>query len=84
VHGFEIGLQAAGDSLVAAAARAEGRALVTENVVDFAAERDVVLLFALRRDLPRRSPGRSPGQDPRRLGQTNPDPYLGPHWPDVV
>ncbi|HBW17598.1 MAG TPA: hypothetical protein DEH11_00560, partial [Actinobacteria bacterium] len=45
VHVAEIGLRAADDAQVAAAARAQGRAVVTENVADFAAERDVVLVF---------------------------------------
>jgi hypothetical protein len=84
VHVFEIGLQAAEDSLVAAAARAEGRAVVTENVVDFAAERDVVLLFVLQRNLP---PGGAQAAALAKIladwAQTNPDPYLGPHWPDI-
>ena len=48
VHVSEIGLQATEDTQVAAAARAQGRAVVTENVADFAAERDVVLVFILR------------------------------------
>jgi hypothetical protein len=37
---------------VAAVARAEGRAVVTGNVADFAAERDVVLVFVLKKNLP--------------------------------
>lgn len=84
VHVFEIGLQAVEDSLVAATARAEGRAIVTENVVDFVAERDVVLLFVRKRQLP---PGRAQGAALANIlaewAQSNPDPYLGPHWPDV-
>jgi predicted nuclease of predicted toxin-antitoxin system len=45
VHVIEAGLGAVADAQVAAVARAEGRAIVTENVADFAAERDVVLVF---------------------------------------
>ena len=52
VHVTEIGLRAADDAQVAAAARAQGRAVVTENVADFAAERDVVLVFVLKKNLP--------------------------------
>jgi predicted nuclease of predicted toxin-antitoxin system len=48
VHVAEIGLRAVDDAQVAAAARAQGRAVVTENVADFAAERDVVLVFVLK------------------------------------
>ncbi|WP_017627355.1 DUF5615 family PIN-like protein [Nocardiopsis chromatogenes] len=84
VHVFEIGLQAAEDSLVAATARAEGRAVVTENVADFAAERDVALVFVLKRNLP---PGGAQAAGlPKILAdwaQANPVPYLGPHWPDA-
>jgi predicted nuclease of predicted toxin-antitoxin system len=47
VHVTEIGLRAADDAQVATAARAQGRAVVTENVADFAAERDVVLVCVL-------------------------------------
>jgi predicted nuclease of predicted toxin-antitoxin system len=42
VHVSEIGLLATEDAQVAAAARAQRCALATENVADFAAERDVV------------------------------------------
>ncbi|MQA61952.1 MAG: hypothetical protein GEU86_10725 [Actinophytocola sp.] len=82
VHVGEIGLQATEDAQVAAVARAEGRALVTENVADFAAERDVVLVFALKRNLPAGS-----GQAPAlakvldRWARANVRPYLGAQWP---
>ena len=82
VHVSEAGLQSAEDAQVAAAARAEGRAVVTENVADFAAERDVVLVFVLKRNLPAGG-----GQAAAlaavldRWAHDHPDPYLGPHWP---
>jgi hypothetical protein len=82
VHVAEIGLQSVDDSQVAAAGRAEGRAVVTENVADFAAEREVVLVFVLKKNLP---PGG--GQAPAlakvldQWAQDQPDPYLGAHWP---
>lgn len=82
VHVAEVGLQATDDAHVAAAARQQGRAVVTENVADFAAERDVVLVFVLKRNLPAGG-----GQAAvlakilDRWAQVNPDPYLGPHWP---
>jgi hypothetical protein len=84
VHVSEVGLQAAEDAQVAAAARAEGRAVVTENVADFAAERDVVLVFVLKKNLPAGG-----GQAAvlakvlDRWANDQPDPYLGPHWPPV-
>ena len=82
VHVAEAGLRAAEDVQVAAVARGEGRAVVTENVADFATERDVVLVFVLKKNLPAGG-----GQAAAlakvldRWAQQYPDPYLGPHWP---
>ncbi|HEV2376582.1 MAG TPA: DUF5615 family PIN-like protein [Streptosporangiaceae bacterium] len=82
VHVTEVGLRATEDSQVAAVARAENRALVTENAADFAAEHDVVLVFVLKKDLPAGG-----GQAAAlakildRWAHDHPDPYLGPHWP---
>lgn len=84
VHVAEVGLRAAEDAHVAAVARGEGRAVVTENVVDFAAERDVVLVFVLKKNLPAGG-----GQAAAlakvldRWAQEHPEPYLGPHWPST-
>lgn len=82
VHVAEVGLRATDDALIAAAARAEQRGVVTENVADFAGERDVVLVFVLKQHLP------SGGALSAALALTlqrwlldNPDPYLGAHWP---
>ena len=52
VQAGEVGPRAADDTQVAAAARAEGRAVVTGNVADFAAERELVLVFVLKKSLP--------------------------------
>jgi hypothetical protein len=82
VHVGEVGLRAADDAQVAATARAESRAVVTENVADFAAERDVALVFVLKKNLPAGG-----GQAVAlvrildRWAQDFPDPYLGHHWP---
>lgn len=82
VHVAEIGLRGAEDAQVAATARAEGRAVVTENVADFAAERDIVLVFVLKKNLPAGG-----GQAAAlakildRWAQDHPAPYLGHHWP---
>jgi len=84
VHVAEIGFRAAEDAQVAVAARGEGRAVMTENVADFAAERDVVLIFVLKKNLPAGG-----GQAAAlakvldRWAQEHPDPYLGPHWPST-
>jgi len=82
VHVAEAGLRAAEDAQVAAVARGQRRAVVTENVVDFAAERDVVLVFVLKRNLPAgggQAAALAKALD--RWAQDHPDPYLGPHWP---
>jgi uncharacterized protein DUF5615 len=82
IHVAEAGLRGAEDSLVAAAARADGRAIVTENVADFAAERDLILLFVLKRNLPAggaQAAGLAATLD--QWAHEHPDPYLGPHWP---
>ena len=84
VHVAEIGLRAAEDAQVAAAARAQGRAVVTENVADFAAERDVILVFVLKKNLP--AGGGQAAALAKSLdhwAQAHPEPYLGPHWPSV-
>jgi hypothetical protein len=84
VHVAEIGLRAVDDAQVAAAARAQGRAVVTENVADFAAERDVVLVFVLKKNLPAgggQAAALAKALD--RWAQDHPEPYLGPHWPPV-
>ena len=82
VHVGEVGLLAADDALVAATARADGRAMVTENVADFAAERDTVLVFVLKRNLP--AGGAQTAALAKildRWASDNPEPYVGPHWP---
>lgn len=85
VHVAEVGLRGVDDALVAAAARADGRALVTGNVTDFAAERDVTLVFVPKKNLPAGG-----GQAAAlakvldRWAQDHPDPYLGAHWPTVA
>src|ERR1039458_2844325 len=82
VHVTEAGLRAADDAHVAAAARAEGRAVVTANVADFSAASAIILVLVLRKNLPAGG-----GQTAAlakvldRWAQDYPDPYLGPHWP---
>jgi Domain of unknown function (DUF5615) len=82
VHVAEVGLGAAEDAQVAVAARGEGRAVVTENVADFAAERDVVLVFVLKKNLlAGGGQAAALAKILDRWAQEHPDPYLGPHWP---
>jgi len=82
LHVGEVGLSGADDAVVATFARSEHRAVVTENITDFAPEPDLVLVCVLQRKLP---PG---GAQARALAELldrwateNPDPYLGQHWP---
>jgi hypothetical protein len=85
LHVVEVGLRGADDAQVATAARADGRALVTENVTDFATERDGMLVFVLKKNLPAGG-----GQAVAlaklldRWAQDHPYPYLGAHWPTVT
>ena len=84
VHVAEAGLRAAEDAQVAAVARGEGRAVVAENVADFAAERDVVLVFVLKKNLPAgggQAAALAKALD--RWAHKHPEPYLGPHWPST-
>ncbi len=65
--------------------RAQGRAVVTENVADFAAEREVVLVFVLKKNLP--AAGGQAAALAKALDRwvhDYPEPYLGPHWPRVT
>jgi Domain of unknown function (DUF5615) len=84
VHVCEIGLLATEDAQVAATARAQGRAVVMENAADFAGERDVILIFILKRKLPAgRAQAAALAKALDGWATANPDPYLGPHWPIV-
>jgi predicted nuclease of predicted toxin-antitoxin system len=82
VHVSQVGLGAADDAQVAAAARAERRALVTENVVDFSFERDMVLVVVLKKNLP--AGGAQAAALAKVLdswAERHKTPYLGAHWP---
>lgn len=84
VHVAESGLRATEDAQLAAVARAEGRAIITENVADFAGERDVVLVFVLKKNLPaggKQAPALAEVLD--AWARAHPDPYLGQHWPTI-
>jgi Domain of unknown function (DUF5615) len=84
VHVTDAGLGAAENSDVAALARAQGRAVVTGNVADFAAERDVVLVFVLKKNLPAGGgQAAALAKTLDRWTQDCPEPYLGPHRPPV-
>jgi hypothetical protein len=85
VHVCEVGLVGTADSEVAGLARSEGRAVVTENVADFAGERDVVLVFVLKKNLPAggaQAPALAKILD--QWSRANPEPYVGAHWPQTL
>lgn len=83
VHVAEIGMRATDDAEIAQRARADGRALVTENVADFAREPDVVLVIVLKRNLPSGGAlGPALAEVLHRWAQTNSEPYIGHHWPN--
>lgn len=82
IHVSEIGLRGTDDATIASVARAGGRAMVTENVADFARERDLVLVFVRKRNLPAgdaQAPALAALLD--RWAADHPEPYVGPHWP---
>ena len=82
VHVTEVGQRATDDAVIASVARAQGRAIVTENVAHFAAERDLVLVFVPKRMLPAGGGQAAALADVLgRWVQDHPEPYLGPHWP---
>jgi hypothetical protein len=82
LHVAEIGLRAADDAAIARHARADGRALVTENVADFADEEDLVLVVVLKKNLPGGGAQATALADVLdRWIAANPDPYVGHHWP---
>jgi hypothetical protein len=78
----DVGLRGADDAAVASLACAEDRALVTENVAHFAAERDLVVVFVLKKNLPAGG-GQAKGLAVLldRWTTAHPDPYRGHHWP---
>ncbi len=81
VHVRELGLDARPDAEVAIAARAEHRVLVTENVKDFALERDLAVVCVLKARLRRRDLTGHLVQLLDTWAQATPYSYLGLHWP---
>lgn len=82
LHVGEVGLQGAADTEVAAFARHQERAMVTENVADFTLEDDLVLVCVLKRNLlagGAQAHGLAVVLD--RWALATPRPYLGQHWP---
>ena len=80
-HVRDLGLDARPDREVAAAAAREQRALVTENVKDFAAERDVGVVCVLKSRLPARGMAVALAGLLDGWARATPRPYVGLHWP---
>jgi hypothetical protein len=58
--------------------------VVTVNVADYAAERDLVLVFVMKRNVPLgggQAAALAKALD--RWAHDQPDPYLGAHWPPM-
>jgi len=81
VHARDRGVDARPDPEVAAVAVREGRMLVTENVKDFAAEHDIVIVCVLKSRLPQQGMADHLVQMLDAWATANPDPYVGLHWP---
>lgn len=81
VHVRGIGVDTRPDREVAAAAARESRVLVTENVKDFAAEHDLVIVCVLKPHLPQRGMGAHLAVVLDHWAALHPEPYVGLHWP---
>lgn len=82
LHVGDVGLHGVDDAAVATFARSESRAVVTENVSDYAPEPDLVLVCVLKRKLPAGgAQARTLAELLNRWARDNPDPYVGQHWP---
>ncbi len=79
----DLGVNARPDREVAAAAAREGRAFVTENVKDFAAEHDIIVVCVLKSHLPQRGMDAHLAEALDHWAAANPEPYVGLHWPKI-
>ncbi len=83
VHVRDLGVDARPDREVAAAAAREDRVLVTENVKDFVAEHDIVVVCVLKSHLPQHGMDSHLASVLDQWAVANPEPYIGMHWPKV-
>lgn len=82
VHVNDLGLRGVDDRQIAQVARAHGRAVVTENIADYAGEQDLVLVCVLKRNLPAGgAQANALAKILDRWTKDNPRPYVGQHWP---
>jgi hypothetical protein len=80
-HVRDRGLETRPDPELAETARRERRALVTENVRDFANEDGLVVVCVLKRRLRQRGMVESVAAMLDGWARGNPEPYVGMHWP---
>lgn len=81
VHVRDLGVNGRPDREVADMAAQEERVLVTENVKDFARERDIVIVCVLKSRLPPEGMAQHLALLLDAWAKTHPDPYVGLHWP---
>src|SRR5215207_6278409 len=81
VHVRDRGVDARPDPEVATVAVREGRVLVTENIKDFAHERDIVIVCVLKSRLPSRGMAVRLARMLDVRATANPNPYVGVNWP---
>ncbi len=83
VHVRDRGVDARPDHEVAAVAAREDRVLVTENVKDVAAERDLVIVCVLKSRLPAQGMSAGLADLLDAWASSHSDPYVGQHWPKI-
>lgn len=83
VHVRDRGVDARPDQEVPALAARESRVLVTENVKDFAAEHDLVIVCVLKSRLPAQGLADHLARVLDHWAAENADPYVGLHWPAI-
>jgi uncharacterized protein with PIN domain len=81
VHVRDCGVNARPDSEVAIVAISENRVLVTENVKDFAAARELAVVCVLKSRLRAAGMAEHLAQLLDSWATASPKPYLGLHWP---
>jgi hypothetical protein len=82
VHVDELGLRGVDDRQVAQVARAERRAVATENIADHAGEQDLVLVCVLKHNLPAGgAQANALAKILDRWTKGNHRPYVGQDWP---
>lgn len=81
VHVRDRGVDGRPDPEVAEVARGEDRVLITENLKDFAHERDLVILCVLKSRLPPQGMAERLAALVDGWAIANPCPYMGLHWP---